>query len=186
MSEKLPVTTPERSETRESRDKHTERENLKKLQERAENASETSKDELTAIKQSIEKAAISGKEYAVTEREHRPAQHSYGSTKELKQQAYKRTIKKAQSRLRGTEKRFSKIIHNASVEKASEAAAKTVARPSGFLFGSVSAFICSVIVLYISKRSGFTYNYLLFVVVFAAGYCLGLIAELTSRLFRKR
>ncbi len=187
MSEKLPVPSPEHHRSSPEHEKDQERQNLKKLQEKAEKASELSGDELQSIKKSIEQAAVSGKEYAVGEKEHRPSQtHTVGTTKQLKQQAYRSTIKKAQSRLKGPEKSFSKVIHNPKIEKVSEVAAKTVARPSGFLLGSISAFITSLVVLYISKRSGFTYNYLLFVLVFVGGYLLGVLVELVLRPLRRR
>ncbi len=186
MSEKIRTPSPERRQTSPEHNHGKEQQKLKELKERAENASEISQDQLSSIKQSIEKTALSGKEYTVGEKEHRPAQTSaYPNTKELKQQAYRRTIKKAQSHLRGPEKSFSKAIHNPTVERVSDVAAKTIARPSGFLLGSICAFIASSIILYISKRSGFTYNYLLFVIVFAGGYVVGVIIELALRPFRK-
>ena len=105
-------------------------------------------------------------------------------TKHLKKDAYKRVIKKTQNNLSKTEKTFSKAIHNPVIEKVSDVSAKTVARPSGILFGSIGAFVASLVIYFISKRSGFEYNYLLFVMVFVGGYFIGLIAELFYKLIK--
>lgn len=94
----------------------------------------------------------------------------------------KKFLEKTQKQLSTTDRAFSKIIHRPAIEKASDIGSKTVARPSGILFGGVGAFIGSLVVFIISKRSGFTYNYILFVLIFICGYMMGLLIELVYRL----
>jgi hypothetical protein len=183
MNEKLHHPSPEHHGNTTHHEK-AEQKHLKELQEKANKTQETSKDTIEHIKQSIESTAISGKEYSVGEKESKPTNHSFGVTKHLKKDAYKRVIKKTQNNLSKTEKTFSKAIHNPVIEKVSDVSAKTVARPSGILFGSIGAFVASLVIYFISKRSGFEYNYLLFVMVFVGGYFIGLIAELFYKLIK--
>lgn len=184
MSEKLHHPSPEHHSTGEHQEK-AEQKHLKKLQEKAANSQETSKDTLADIKKSIESNAVSGKEYSVGERETKQT-HTHGVTKHLKKDAYKRVLKKTQNQLSSPEKTFSKTIHNPVVEKLSDAGAKTIARPSGILFGGIGAFIGSIVIFFISKRSGFTYNYLLFILIFVGGYFIGLVVELFYRAVKPR
>lgn len=177
MSEKLHITSPEHQRSPEKHHQKAEKEHLKKLHEKAKNTKETSKQTIEQIQRSIESTAISGEEFSVGEKEAKQPS-SYGISKHVKKDAYKQVIKKTQSKLSKPEKNFSKVIHSPTVEKISDIGAKTVARPSGILFGGAIAFIGSLILFLISKRSGFTYNYLFFVLVFVGGYLVGLIIEL--------
>ncbi len=184
MTEKLHHTSPEHHRSAEHSEQ-TEQKHLKELQEKAKDSQEVSKDTIENIKRSIESTAVSGKEYSVGEKEAKQS-HTYGVTKHIKKDAYKRVLKKTQSQLSTPEKSFSKTIHNPAVEKVSDITAKTVARPSGILFGGIGAFVGSLVILLISKRSGFTYNYLIFVLIFIFGYFVGLIAELLYRAVKPR
>lgn len=184
MSEKLHQPSPEHPNPVEHHEK-AEQKHLKNLQEKAHDSQEISKDTIENIKRSIESTAVSGKEYGVTEKETKQT-HTYGVTKHLKKDAYKRVLKKTQSHLNTPEKTFSKAIHNPVVEKVSNVSAKTIARPSGILFGGIGAFVGSLVIFFISKRSGFTYNYLIFILIFIGSYFLGLVFELFYRAFKPR
>lgn len=185
MSEKLNLHSPEGStkhETEHSNSEH-EKQLLKEHHEKAKKSHEVSKDTIESIKHSIENEAIDKSHYQVGEKETKQT-HDYTASKHLKKQAYKQTLKQVQKNLSKPEKTFSKVIHNKTIEKVSDVGSKTVARPSGLLFGGIFAFISSLLVLLISKHSGFTYNYLLFVLVFVGGYFLGLIFELFYRFLK--
>ena len=80
---------------------------------------------------------------------------------------------------------MSKIIHRPLVERTSETAAKTIARPTAILTGGVSAFVGSIIVLYYAKRSGFSVGLSLFIILFAGGYLIGLLIELIIKTYSK-
>ncbi len=177
MSEKLHHPSPEHHKHTPEHESHHQAERLKEIHEKGEKAEHEAKNNIESIQKSIENAAISGKEYSTTEKE-TPQNPSYGLNKELKSTAYRRVIKKTQSQLSTPEKTLSKVIHNPVVEKTSDIAAKTVARPTGILFGGIGAFIGTLVLLYISKRSGFTYNYLVFVLIFVSCYAAGSIVEL--------
>ena len=72
---------------------------------------------------------------------------------------------------------MSRIIHQPAIDAASEATAKTIARPSGILGGGICAFAGSLFFLYFAKHDGFHYNYLLFLVFFIGGFAIGLLFE---------
>ena len=184
MSEKLNHPSPEHHKATPEHESREQAERLKHIHEKGEKAENEARNNIEAIQKSIEESAVSGKEYSTAEKE-TPQNTVYGVNKELKSTAYKRVLKKTQSQLSTPEKTLSKVIHNPIVEKTSDVAAKTVARPSGILFGGIGAFIGTLILLYISKRSGFTYNYLVFVLLFIACYILGVIIELLAKSVRK-
>lgn len=187
MSEKLSKpTTPEQKVSPEQ-NSHQEKETLKHLKERANNSSETSKDELKAIQKSIESAAISGKEYSVGERETaNTSTQSITLNRTIKKNAYKKTLSKAQAKLSKPEKTFSKVIHNPTIERASDITAKTAARPSGILLGGIGAFLGSLIIFIISRRTGFAYNFLVFLIIFVLFYIFGIVLEFFLQLIKRR
>lgn len=174
---------------------HQSHENLREYEHTPEKQAHKSKEhepkqhekktDLESIKKSIETTAVSGKEYSIAEKENTNQGVSQASTKQLKKSAYHKVIKQAQVQLKGTEKSFSKFIHKPTVEKVSDVSAKTVARPTSLLFGSIFAFIASTTFYYIAKRNGFDYNYLLFFFVFVGGYFIGLIFETLTWLVKK-
>ena len=106
-------------------------------------------------------------------------------SKDLRQMKYSRTLQSIRKDLSAPEKALSKIVHNPVVDAVSSAAEKTVARPSGLLFGGIFAFLGSSSFLYIAKHYGYEYNFLMFALFFAAGFGLGLILELIFRIFKK-
>jgi len=106
--------------------------------------------------------------------------------KDLKALKYKRTLQSVQKDLSKSERVLSKVMHNPGVDAVSQAAEKTVARPSGLLFGGIFAFVGSSIFLWISKHYGYEYNFLLFVLFFLGGFGLGLVLELAMRTLRNK
>ncbi len=104
---------------------------------------------------------------------------AYGSHHLLKKASYKQTMAAVRHRLPRRLRSFSKLVHNPAVEAVSNASAKTVARPSGLLGGGIGAFAGSAFLLYVSKAYGFSsYNYGLFLMLFAGGFVAGLAIEL--------
>lgn len=93
------------------------------------------------------------------------------------------TIASVQSQLSPGEQRFSKLIHKPAVQKLSESASATVARPSGLLGGSLLAFVGSVGYQLITRIYDVPYNYSFVIVFFIGGFMSGTIIELA--LFRR-
>ena len=105
---------------------------------------------------------------------------------DLKNIKYKRTLQSVRKDLKPTERVLSKVIHNQTVDTVSEAAGKTIARPSGFLTGAIFAFVGSSIYLWVTKHYGYQYNFLFFAMLFAAGFVIGLLVELMLRLAHRK
>ncbi len=185
MSEKIHHPSPEHHNHHVEHEHKQDAERLKALQETAEKAEHHAKDNIESIKRSIEQSAVSGKEISTTEKETTDQTPTYGVNKELKAGAYKRVLKKTQKQLSTPERGLSRVIHTPAIEKVSDVTAKTIARPTGILFGGIGAFIGTLILLYISKRSGFAYNYLAFLIIFVSFYLIGSILELVVRGTRK-
>ncbi len=100
-----------------------------------------------------------------------------GIQQSIKNKAYYRELNKIQTKLSGTSRKFSKIIHNKTIESVSNIGAQSVARPSGVLGGSIVACIGSFVTYYMARHYGFRYNYLLLFLLFVAGFLLGGILE---------
>lgn len=161
--------------------------NLERLQEAAKQAEKDPlQKHVESLAKSAEAQAISGKEFNVGDKQGESSGQSFGVQKQLKNDAYKRTIRKVQSRLRLPEKVLSRVIHQPAVDAVSNVTAKTVARPSGFLGGGLVAFVGSAVFLYMARQYGFTYNYAVVFMLFVGGFFLGLILELLVRVLFRR
>ncbi len=96
----------------------------------------------------------------------------------------KQNLTNIRRNLNKKDKILSGFINNAAVEKISESASKTIARPSGFLGGAILAFIGSLSYLVFVKYVGINYNYLLFFGFFIIGFLIGILLELVIKLKR--
>jgi hypothetical protein len=99
-------------------------------------------------------------------------------SKDLRKETLKKELTHVRKNLSKPDRLGSKVIHQPLIRSISEASSKTLTRPSGLLGGGLVAFIGSGLYYYLSKHMGFTYNYLLFVLFFVAGFIVGLILEL--------
>jgi hypothetical protein len=131
------------------------------------------------IAHAAKQEAVSSSEYASlgSEKEQPHGAHVLANA-ELKQMAVKRTLTSVRKRMSAPERAFSRVVHQPAVNAVSDITARTVARPSGIAMGGLFAFVGTSAVLYICKRYGYTYNFLMFAMLFAAGFCLGLFVEL--------
>jgi hypothetical protein len=161
------------------------RKNLERAAEQAKGSAEISGAELEKIRHDIETRASSSKEIHVGEDEAQPSKADFSTHKLLKVTTYKRTLRHIQSRLKGSDKSFSRVLHWPTMERLSDIGAQSVARPTSLMIASVVTLLGSSYSLYIAKRVGFKYNLSLFVVLFVAGYGAGLLLELIGWLFRR-
>ncbi len=98
--------------------------------------------------------------------------------RQLKQITKNRLLMNIQRKLPAPQRAFSKVIHQPVVRAISETAGKTVSRPSGLLGGGIVAFIGTTAYFYMAQHIGFTYNYLIVILLMVGGFALGLILEL--------
>lgn len=153
---------------------HSER--VKAHHER-EAAKEVDQATVPELEQRANKEAKAASEAVVQAKEKESNATEYVSG-ELKKQTLDRTFTQVRKHLSAPNRAFSRVIHQPVVESISNVSSKTVARPSGFLGGSIVAFVGSSTFLWFAKHYGFNYNYLLFVLFFAGGFVLGMFLEL--------
>ncbi len=144
-----------------------------------------SKEQVEAIAKMAEKHAIAGKEVSAGENEHTNNQHPAMIGKHLKDMAFSRALTRARKKLSTPSRVFSRFVHLAPIDKASEVLGKTVARPSGMLGGAIIAFLGTSALLWITRHYGYEYNYLLVIILFAMGMAVGLLGEVLLKAFRK-
>lgn len=135
----------------------------------------------TELAHEASKHAVESKQNMQTTAEKRTYDDTPGVQQAMKNRAYKREIAKIQTKLPPTSRRFSKIIHNKTVESISDIGAQTVARPSGLLGGSIAAFVGSLVLYFLAKQYGFRYNYLMMFILFVGGFVVGGLVELLGR-----
>lgn len=108
-----------------------------------------------------------------------------GIQKVLKNDAFRDTMRTVRASLPSGSVLFSKIIHNPSMDRASEITSRTIARPAGLLGGGITALAISAISLILAKRYGFSYNYGTLLISFLAGYTVVTIIEIVSKIIRR-
>lgn len=140
---------------------------------------------LAEARQEIAKNAKSEKQQDPIEKleqERETAQHvpKHGNiNQDLKKITLQRELTQIRRKLSAPDRALSKIIHQPVVRAVSEASAKTISRPSGLLGGGIVAFIGTTGYLLLAKNLGFNrYNYVIFLVLFAAGFVIGMVLEL--------
>lgn len=99
------------------------------------------------------------------------------ATKDQKRAEYKKTMKSIQKEMTPAERTFSKVIHNPVIEKTSEVAGATVARPAALLAGSLTAFILTALVYIIAKYFGYPLSGAESIAAFIVGWLLGLLID---------
>lgn len=162
------------------------KENLERIKAAAEKleAAQGAENSIDHIKQQIEQAAVSGKEYTVGEKESAPASHSFGTHQELKHDGYRKTMARIRSQLSRSEKTLSKYVHSKHAEKMDAMVGRTIARPWGLFGGGLVAFVGSLIVLIFANYIGFRYNFTVFVLLFVFGYAAASVLELVGKLIK--
>ncbi|MBP7837275.1 hypothetical protein KA021_01070 [Candidatus Saccharibacteria bacterium] len=98
-------------------------------------------------------------------------------SKEDKEYGFKATMHTVRKNMSAPEKQFSKFIHRPVIEKASEIAGNTVARPSGIAGAAIAAFIGLLSLYGIAKFVGFTLSGSEMPLLLLFGFALGIIAE---------
>lgn len=119
----------------------------------------------SAEKNPTERDTYKGRERSPAER--RP------KSKHQKEASFKRTMETVQAEMSAPSRAFSKLIHTKAVEKTSDAAAKTIARPNAILAGSIAAFACTLIVYLVAKRYGYTLSGFETMGAFIVGWLIG-------------
>lgn len=186
MSEKF-IPQGEHGEIHNSHETHSEalRHKYEKELSKAEKEHGTN-EELEKIREKIERQAPLKHERSHSEKENSSHGHPVIINKQLKDMAFSRSMTRTRKKLSRSSRAFSKVIHNSAVDKSSEFVGKTIARPSGMLTGAFLAFIGTSALLWITRHYGYTYNYLVVIILFAIGMLLGLGLEGLYKVLRKK
>ena len=104
-------------------------------------------------------------------------QHIKKATKSQKEKEYKKTLETVRKNMTPAERTFSKVIHNPVVEKTSEVAGATVARPAALLAGSLSSLILTAVVYTIAKYYSYRLSGSEWIATFIIGWAIGLIID---------
>ncbi len=107
-------------------------------------------------------------------------------SRELGAHTFDRTLTSVRRRLSAPERSFSKVVHNPAVERASDIAGYTIARPQGILYGGLFSFVFSLGAYLLARHLGGELKPNFFVITFVGGYVFGLIVELITRLIKTR
>lgn len=158
--------------------------------ERKEDADSTTLEHSEAPRQSIEDISKKVEQLSVSGAEkHTPAvekkHHPILVNKHLKDTSYNRTMLRVQKKLSLPNRYFSRAIHSPILDKPSEFASKTIARPSAMLGGAFIAMLGSFALYVVVRYYGYEYNYLAIAILFLFGMLFGLLAEGAIRLLRR-
>lgn len=123
-----------------------------------------------------EKEAKSAEEYRP--HEHEAKQDAPVFTGEhSRDKSFDETMASVERDLSGPERVFSKIIHNKTVEKASDVVGSTVARPNAILAGSICAFVLVLIVYMTARYYGFALQGSETIAAFIVGWIIGIVFD---------
>lgn len=170
---------PVKHESSRSHEVHAKtKEHLAKVESsRAEKAAEHSNNhhEAERARHEVHENAKSAAEYTPTQNEQVHVDEFY--SKDTKEHAFNTTMHHVRSKMKKSERVFSSFIHNPVVEKTSELAGKTIARPSGMMGATIAAFIGLLSVYSIAKYAGFRLSGSEMPFLLLIGFATGLFAE---------
>lgn len=162
---------------------HERREQLREqIERRAESSRERSSEKAgaDAEREAKEVARTTEKERHAAEKHIAPAekrQEKLVRTKKTLDASFDREMNDARSQMPATSRAFSKIIHNKTVERASEAAGKTIARPNAVLAGSTLALIFTAVIYFWARSAGYPLSGFETIAAFIIGWLLGIIFD---------
>lgn len=91
--------------------------------------------------------------------------------------SFSATMQEVQAHMTPASRTFSKAIHNKTVERVSDAAASTLARPNAILSGAVFAFILTLGVYLVAKNFGYPLSGFETIGAFILGWVIGLVYD---------
>jgi hypothetical protein len=180
-SEKISTTGPEQ----ERRKRELERAGAELheiLQKRHEQVGEHSHENIEdARREALEKANSSEKkERVVAKQEQRPssAERRDGPIGKAEREAsFTMTMQEVRTHMTPTSRTFSKVIHNKTIEKVSDVAGSTIARPNAILSGAIFAFTLTLGVYLVAKNMGYPLSGFESIGAFALGWLLGIVYD---------
>lgn len=132
-----------------------------------------SAEKLAEARAEAEKQAMPAEDYRpAAEKETRGVHHT--PMAHSPEKSFRHTMQTVQREMSAPERAFSKVIHNKAIEKASDVAGNTIARPNALLSGAVCAFLI-VGALYLHARYlGYELRGSETILAFLLGWTLGI------------
>ncbi len=167
---------PEKEQSPEVQQAAAER--LKELREKHERVGELTKETketLDNARHEVERLSVETEKKHESDRQASPERRSSGPIGKVERDAsFNATMQEVRTQLSAPSRAFSKVIHNKTVEKASEALGGTVARPNALLSGAVFAFIITLTVYLVAKNLGYPLSGFESIGAFVLGWVIGL------------
>lgn len=177
MSERYHGSTEKTAESQSAQHearKHHER--LKDHVEKNAEKAQKSSHETANIRHEVKEHAISGAEYHKPQSEQRQP-HPPRRTKRDKELAFDTIMHDVRINMSKPEQAFSKLIHQPIVEKTSEVAGKTIARPSGIAGAALAACVGLFSVYSVARFAGFQLSGSEMPLLLAIGFVAGVAGE---------
>lgn len=114
---------------------------------------------------------------------HSSAHKEYRDPRQTKL-SFNTTMSHVRRHMKPAERSFSKVIHQPTVEKVSEVAGKTIARPSGVAGATIGAFIGLTLVYVVARRIGFELSGSEMPLLLVGGFVAGLFFEWVFKALR--
>lgn len=167
------------------------RERISEQLEREANRAETNAERQKNIHEAMEVARNTAETAAektrAKETKHRPEKTTGRIlTKADRKQAFDKTMQTVQSQLPAPSRAFSKFIHHPVVEKVSDAAGNTIARPNAILSGSLAALILTLAIYFVARRNGYPLSGTEMIAAFVVGWAVGNIIDYARIAFKKQ
>ncbi|MBI3889343.1 hypothetical protein HY312_02090 [Candidatus Saccharibacteria bacterium] len=173
--------TPEnRSDTAELESLNNERrEVLRESLDKAELQHKQDKQEALAdVRSEALNNAKDADPHAASHSERSPAERRTGFiSRSQREQSFAKQMDGITPHLSSNEKKLSNFIHKKGVEKASDTASSTIARPNALLAGSIAAFLLVTIVYLLAKHYGYRLSGFETIGAFALGWILGMVYD---------
>mgnify|MGYP003415802795 FL=1 len=148
--------------------------NIELSKENIENSTKKARKEVSEIINNVEK---NSNKFEKKQNQSASAPRRSSIGKKQRNDSYKKTIEQVQKELPIGSRAFSKITHNAVVEKASDIMGVTIARPNAMLSGAIFAFIITLLAYTIAKKSGYVLSGFETIGAFILGWIIGTIYD---------
>jgi hypothetical protein len=179
--EKLSTTNPEQERRNAAELEKAGAERREALREQHERAGEHSHERVEeARREALEKArSIEKQDTSKQEQQASPAERRgeriIGKTE--RDASFNTTMQEVRTHMTPASRTFSKVIHNKTVEKVSDVAGSTIARPNAILSGAVLAFVLTLSVYLIAKNLGYPLSGFETIGAFIIGWLLGVVYD---------
>lgn len=182
--ERIPESKEQKKDTRDlEQARHEQQERINDAQrEMLENSNEKSHESADDIAhEALEQAKSRETDKVAKKAEREPASGERRkdriTSKSERAASYKKTMKQVESELSPIDRAFSKFIHNKTVERVSDVAGATIARPNAILVGSITAFIFTLAIFLVARYYGYPLSGTETIAAFGLGWLVGLLFD---------